>query len=89
MLVAETIAVVSIVVAVWRRSQAASLQLQNLSMLPAKVMSENDAARFRKEAEECRRQAEKAIGLLDKEAWLKMAAEWTKLAQNAEMRVKK
>lgn len=44
----------------------------------------NDAARFRAEAETCRQQAEKAISLLDKETWLKMAGEWTKLAEAAE-----
>jgi len=47
-------------------------------------MSHDDANRFRKEAEECREQAAKAISLLDKEEWLRLAAEWIKLAQNAE-----
>ena len=41
------------------------------------------AARFRQQAEECRKQAEKAISPLDKEAWLRTAGEWTKLAQSA------
>jgi hypothetical protein len=30
----------------------------------------DDAARFRKQAEECREQASKAVNPLDKEAWL-------------------
>jgi hypothetical protein len=47
-------------------------------------MSHDDAARFRKEAEECREQAAKAINSLDKEEWLRLAAEWIKLAQNSE-----
>jgi hypothetical protein len=47
-------------------------------------MSETDVARFRKQAEECRQQAEKAISPLDKEAWLRVAGEWIKLAQDAE-----
>jgi len=46
----------------------------------------DDIARFRKEAEGARQQAEKAISPLDKEAWLKVASEWIKLAQNAEKR---
>ncbi len=41
---------------------------------------------FRKEAEEARRQAERAISSLDKEEWLRVAAEWIKLAQDAEKR---
>jgi hypothetical protein len=31
--------------------------------------------------EECRREAEKAISPLDKEAWLKLAADWLRHAQ--------
>jgi hypothetical protein len=40
------------------------------------VMSEQDTARFRKPADECRQQAEQAINPLDKEAWLRLAGEW-------------
>jgi hypothetical protein len=40
----------------------------------------SDADRFRKKAEECREQAERAINPLDKEAWLRVAGEWLKLA---------
>ena len=47
-------------------------------------MSVSDVDRFRKEAEEARRQAERAISPLDKEEWLRVAAEWIKLAQDAE-----
>jgi hypothetical protein len=36
---------------------------------------ETDAQRFREEAEECRKLACRAINPLDKEAWLKLAAE--------------
>jgi hypothetical protein len=49
-------------------------------------MSNSDADRFRKQAEECRQQAEKAVSPLDKEAWLRVAAEWIKLAQSADDR---
>ncbi|WP_187436980.1 hypothetical protein [Bradyrhizobium rifense] len=46
-------------------------------------MSEQDVARFRAQADECRRQVERAINPLDKEAWLRLASEWIKLAQKA------
>jgi hypothetical protein len=49
-------------------------------------MSDQDIARFRAQAEECRQQAERAISLLDKESWLRVAGEWIKLAQDAEQR---
>jgi hypothetical protein len=49
-------------------------------------MTENDTERFRQQAEECRREADKAISPLDKEAWLKLAADWLRLAQHQEER---
>jgi hypothetical protein len=49
-------------------------------------MIETEAERFRTEAEECRELAEKAISQFDKEAWLRLAADWTKLAQATEAR---
>jgi hypothetical protein len=48
------------------------------------AMPVDDADRFRKQAKECRQQAEKAISPLDEEAWLRVAGEWIKLAQSAE-----
>jgi len=50
------------------------------------VAMSDDAARFRKQAEECRDQAAKAISPIDKEAWLRVAEEWLKLALSAERR---
>jgi len=50
------------------------------------TMTEIDAERFRKEAEECRQQAEKTVDPIDKEAWLKLAADWMRLAQDADRR---
>jgi hypothetical protein len=41
------------------------------------TMTEIDLERLRKEAEECRQQAEKTVGPIDKEAWLRLAADWT------------
>jgi hypothetical protein len=47
-------------------------------------MSEHDVTRFRALANECRQLAERAINPLDKEAWLRLAGEWLKMAQEAE-----
>ena len=49
-------------------------------------MSETDAAKYRKQAEECRQQAAKAVSPVDKEAWLRVAEEWLKLTSSAERR---
>jgi hypothetical protein len=49
-------------------------------------MSEVEADRYRKQAEECRLQAEKAVSPLDKEAWLRVARDWIKLAQSIDDR---
>jgi hypothetical protein len=49
-------------------------------------MSDTDPARFRKQAEECGEQAAKAVSPLDKEAWLRVAEEWLKLAQTIDDR---
>jgi hypothetical protein len=43
-------------------------------------MIESEADRCRRQAEECRRLAERAVSPLDKEAWLRFADEWLKLA---------
>jgi hypothetical protein len=48
-----------------------------------------DAERFRKQAEEAREYASRAFSPLDSEAWLRVAAEWLKLAANAEKRDRK
>jgi hypothetical protein len=50
------------------------------------AMSETDADQFRQEAEECRRLAERSASPLDKEAWLRLAGNLIKLAENAEQR---
>ena len=49
-------------------------------------MPDADADRFRKQAEQARQHAIKANSPLDKEAWLKLAEEWLKLAQSIEDR---
>jgi hypothetical protein len=46
----------------------------------------DDSEKFRRQADESRQQAAKAINPLDKEAWLRLAEEWIKLAQASERR---
>ena len=47
------------------------------------VMS--DANKYRREAEECRQNAESALRPIDREAWLRLAADWEKLAEGTEL----
>jgi hypothetical protein len=49
-------------------------------------MSDDEAAKFRRQADESREQAAKAVNPLDKEAWLRIAEEWLKLAISVEGR---
>ena len=44
-------------------------------------MRKADAASCRRAAEKCRINAEEAAGLLATNAWLYLAADWTKLAE--------
>ena len=46
----------------------------------------SDLQKYRQQAEECRKMAEKVFSPLDKEAWLELAADWLRLAQMAERR---
>jgi hypothetical protein len=62
-----------------------SIEQSNGAVYP-EGMSDQDIARFRATAEECRQQAERAISLLDKESWLRLAGEWIKLAQDTHQR---
>ncbi|MEK9285264.1 hypothetical protein MTR72_37620 [Bradyrhizobium sp. ISRA442] len=48
------------------------------------AMPKTDAERFRKEAEECRQMAARAINPADRDGWLKLADDWIKLASEAE-----
>ena len=50
------------------------------------LMTENDVQRFRSEAKECRRLAEQATNPIDKQAWLRLAEDWIKLAEETEER---
>jgi hypothetical protein len=51
-------------------------------------MTEGDADRFRQEAEDCRKLAERSVNQIDKEAWLSLAGDWIKLAETAAQRRK-
>ena len=48
----------------------------------------SDEERYRKQAEDCRQMARKVISPLDKEAWLKLAGDWLRLADDADLREK-
>jgi len=49
-------------------------------------MNSDDPNRYREQAEYCRTQAKKASDPKDKEAWLKVAADWLQMAEDAERR---
>jgi hypothetical protein len=49
-------------------------------------MSQTDAARYRAQAADCRTQAELSLNLIDKDAWLVLASDWTRLAESTEWR---
>lgn len=46
----------------------------------------SEAGRFKSRAEQCRRLAAQADNDGDKKGWLRLAAEWDKLADNAAQR---
>jgi len=46
----------------------------------------SDVQKYRQQAEECRKMADKAFSPLDKEAWLQLAADWLRLVQMAQQR---
>ena len=52
-------------------------------------MASHDADRFHKQAEECRQQAEKIISPIDKQARLRGAQEYLKLARTGDERDQK
>jgi hypothetical protein len=50
------------------------------------VMAESDATQFRNHAELCRAMAARAISEPEKESWLRLAADWIKLAEETDRR---
>ena len=49
-------------------------------------MTNTNAERYRKQAEECRKLAKKSANQFDKKAWLRLADDWIKLAEADEER---
>jgi hypothetical protein len=47
-------------------------------------MGLTDAEECRRAAKECREEAERTVSPIERERWLKLAAEWDGLAQRAE-----
>jgi hypothetical protein len=45
----------------------------------------SDANNYRREAEECRRNSESALRPIDRDAWLRLAAGYAKLAEGAKL----
>jgi hypothetical protein len=60
--------------------------LDRLRAMITVMFNHNDAARFRTQAEEATAEAAKALSPLHKEAWLRVAEEWLKLAFSDESR---
>jgi ubiquinone biosynthesis protein UbiJ len=50
------------------------------------AMGKLDAEQCRKAVEECRKEAERTVSTIDREWWLKLAEEWSDLAQQTEER---
>ena len=48
------------------------------------MKSEPLAQKYRRQADECRQNAERTTNMVDRKAWLWLANDWTKLAQSAE-----
>ena len=52
-------------------------------------VSDQHIAIYRAKAEECRKQAENSLSSFDKEAWLRLAEDWTKMAQEIGRRLRR
>ena len=63
-----------------RESPAPTQYLDRDAMKP-----ETPAQRFRREASECKLNAQSAMRAADREAWLKLASDWMKLAESADL----
>ncbi|WIW44500.1 hypothetical protein ML401_23770 [Bradyrhizobium sp. 62B] len=45
---------------------------------------DNDADRYLRQAKACLEEAQRAIGVADKEAWLQLGEEWMAMAEKAQ-----
>jgi hypothetical protein len=52
------------------------------------TIADNDAARFRRQAEACRKESEKALSLVDAASWLRLAEDFDKLAERERERLR-
>lgn len=50
-------------------------------------VSDRHIGLYRKKAEACRQQADNSLNFHDKEAWLRLAQDWTLMAQEVEQRL--
>jgi uncharacterized alpha-E superfamily protein len=50
------------------------------------AMPDIEPDKFRREAKECRRNAEQARTPIDREAWLRLAEDWMKLARGEDIK---
>ena len=50
------------------------------------IMADDDTARYRAQAEECRRRAAAATNPVDREWWQRLADDWLRLAQQTRPR---
>jgi hypothetical protein len=48
-------------------------------------MPETQAVKFRRKAAECDRKAQEAAGSADRQAWLKLAEDWARLARGEDL----
>jgi hypothetical protein len=53
------------------------------------AIADNDADRFRRQAEVCRKESEKAHSLVDAASWLRLAEDFDKLAERERLRYKR
>jgi hypothetical protein len=52
------------------------------------AIADNDADRFRRQAEVCRKESEKAHSLVDAASWLRLADDFDKLAERERERLR-
>ena len=61
------------------------LRRQRSDWMVDAMKPETPAQRFRREANECKLNAQSAMRAADREAWLKLASDWMKLAESADL----
>jgi hypothetical protein len=70
----------------WFQEPSVHFRTYRFQAMGTPRMSSDDPARYREQAEYCRRQAQRAHDPRDKEAWLKIAGDWLQLASDADRR---